>query len=304
MPRSLQLASIGLLLTAIVSAGARAPQTSPRSITPGSFRRIVTVDERFPSYNVEMAEVIGGSSWGPYTPQDGAAAPPKPPTEGASPCRPPQPAGLDPSLFQPRPPIDLANRRLRTLAAALGPAYMRTSGTWANTVYFHDAETAPPAAPPKGFRGVLTRAQWKGVVEFSQAVNAKLVSSFTISEGARDASGAWTPDQARHLLAFTKAAGGEIYAAEFFNEPDLPSFGGAPAGYKAADFARDFAVFRDFVKREAPTLKIAGPGSVGEAVLLPATGRAETATGLLSTADMLTATPRPMFDILSYHFYG
>jgi len=62
-----------------------------------------------------------------------------------------QPAGQDPSLFQTRPPIDLSNARLRKLAAALGPAYMRTSGTWANMVYFHDADTPPPATAPNGF---------------------------------------------------------------------------------------------------------------------------------------------------------
>ena len=46
--------------------------------------------------------------------------------------------------------------RLRKLAAALAPAYMRVSGTWANTTYFHDADTAAPTTPPKGFDGVLT----------------------------------------------------------------------------------------------------------------------------------------------------
>jgi hypothetical protein len=304
MRHHLPWTAAALASTLVISAAPWAAQPAPAPIAAGTLKRIASVDERFQSYNVEMAEVIGGNFWKPYSPQDRTAPPPTSPTEGAPAAAPPRPAGVDPSMFQARPPIDLGNRRLRTLAAALGPAYMRTSGSWANTVYFHDADTPAPDAPPKGFRGVLTRAQWKGVVDFSRAVNAKLVSSFTISEGVRDASGVWTPDQARRLLAFTKAAGGEMYAAEFFNEPDIPSFGGAPAGYTAADFARDFAVFRAFVTREAPALKIAGPGSVGEAVLLPATGRAETATGLLSTADMLTATPRPAFDILSYHFYG
>src|SRR6185295_19661958 len=94
-----------------------------------------------------------------------------------------------------RPPIDLRNQRLLTLAAALGPAYMRVSGTWANSTYFHDSDDPPPASPPAGFGGVLTRAQWRGVVEFSKAANARLVTSFAISPGVRDDTGAWTPDQ-------------------------------------------------------------------------------------------------------------
>jgi hypothetical protein len=43
---------------------------------------------------------------------------------------------MDPALYRQRPPIDLTNPRLRKLAAALGPAYVRVSGTWANTTYF------------------------------------------------------------------------------------------------------------------------------------------------------------------------
>jgi hypothetical protein len=43
------------------------------------------------------------------------------------------PAGMDSALYQQRPPIDLTAPRLRKLAAALGPAYVRVSRTWANT---------------------------------------------------------------------------------------------------------------------------------------------------------------------------
>lgn len=48
---------------------------------------------------------------------------------------------------------------------------------------------------------MLTRPQWKGVVEFARAANAKLVTSFAISTGVRDTAGVWTPDQARRLSA-------------------------------------------------------------------------------------------------------
>jgi len=56
--------------------------------------RVATIDARQQSYNVEMAEVIGGNFWKPY--------------------------------------------------GALGPAYMRTSRTWANMVYFDDAASRDP----------------------------------------------------------------------------------------------------------------------------------------------------------------
>ena len=207
-------------------------------------------------------------------------------------------------MFQARPPIDLADVRLRALASALGPAYMRTSGTWANQVYFHDADTAPPATAPTGFQGVLTRAEWKGVVDFAHAVNATLVSSFTISAGVRDAAGVWTPDQAGRLVAYTKSIGGEIAAAELFNEPNVPSFGGGPRGYNAAAYAKDFAVFRSFARSAAPAMRIVGPGSVGEDGLMSSDAKSPLAALMVKTPDILAADPRPVFDIFSYHFYG
>src|ERR1700682_1941903 len=51
-------------------------------------------------------------------------------------------------------------------------------------------------APPAGFSGVLTRQQWRGVIDFSQAVRAPIVTSFAVSPGPRDAAGVWTPNQA------------------------------------------------------------------------------------------------------------
>jgi len=55
-----------------------------------------------------------------------------------------------PGLYRQRPPIDLTNPRLRKLAAALGPAYVRVSGTWVNTTHFHDSDDAAPSNPPAG----------------------------------------------------------------------------------------------------------------------------------------------------------
>ncbi len=272
------------------------------SVAPATLPVIATVDERYLSYNVEMAEIIGGKFWKPYDGSSQAAhdpspAPAVPMSSGAGPQ-----AGPDAPMFQARPPIDLANARLRKLAAALGPAYVRVSGTWANSVYFHNSDTPAPTTAPSGFQGVLTRAEWRGGIDFAHAVNAQLVASFAISAGVRDAAGVWTPEQAHKLLAYTQSVGGDIAAAEFFNEPTMPEYGGAPAGYNAAAYARDFAVFRSFAQATAPDMRIAGPSAVGEAVLLPAMRPG--ALSVLKTADLLSAVPRPVFDIFAYHFYG
>ena len=167
-------------------------------------------------------------------------------------------------MFEKRAPVDLTNARLRKLAAALGPAYVRVSGTWANSVFFQDTDAVEAGPTPSGYQSVLTRAQWAGVIAFTRAVDAKLVTSFAISSGVRDADGIWTPAQAQPLVAYTKSIGGTITAAELFNEPTIAASGGAPDGYTALTYARDEAAFRSFIKTAAPELQIVGPGSVGE----------------------------------------
>jgi hypothetical protein len=254
------------LVAALLAAPACSALADGPSIDPTNMTRVGTVDERFQSYNIEMVEVTGGRFWKPY-----GAAPPI--------------AGTD--LYAYRPPIDLTNIKLRRLAAALAPTYLRVSGTWANSTYFSDTDNAPPA-PPEGFNGVLTRQQWRAVVDFSLAADAKIVTSFAVSSGARDAAGAWTPDQAARLLAYTRFLGGSIAAAEFMNEPDLPATTGAPAGYDAAAYGRDVKIFRSFVEHTAPEMMVLGPGAAGEAPLAP---------------DLLAASG-PGVDMFSYHHYG
>ena len=174
------------------------------SVAPANMARIGTVDERFQSFNVEMLEVTGGKFWKPYKDLDPESKA-KPAANQSSSST---PDGMDPGMYKYRPPIDLTNSRLRKLAAALAPAYMRVSGTWANTTYFFDSDTAAPTTPPKGFDGVLTRQQWKGVVDFSRAVDAKIITSFATSPGTRDADVVWTPTEARKFLVYTKSIGG------------------------------------------------------------------------------------------------
>ena len=248
------------------------------SVTPSSMPRIGTVDERFQSYNIEMVEVTGGRFWKPYatrsvaglsTPRDGSDAP----------------GHKDADLYQYRPPIDFTSARLRTLAAALGPAYLRVSGSWANTTYFADSDQ-PPSLPPPGFTASLSRLRWREVVRFSQAVNAQIVTSF--GAGNRDAAGAWTPDQARRLLTYTRSIGGKIVAAEFVNEPDIAAVGGARAGYDLAAYGRDFRLFHSLMKSTTPDTLILGPAA---AVAGP------------TASDLLAASGSDV-DGISYHYYN
>src|SRR5579872_2091060 len=276
----------------IILSFACAPQVRAQSVSidPAGMSRIVEIDQRFASYNIEIAEVTGGSFWKPYGARSKTAQS-RPPVQPTSP-----PAGMDPNRYQYRPPVDLSNPRLRRLAAALSPAYIRVSGTWANTVYFADSGN-PPAKAPAGFSSVLTQREWKGVIDFVHAVNGELVTSFATGAGTRNSQGVWTPKEAERWLAFTKSAGGQIAAAEFMNEPTYAAMGGAPKGYDAGMYGRDIAVFGPWLKRKSPTTLFLGPGSVGEGPFAIEMG------GMLYTEDLMKATG-PAFDVFSYHLYA
>jgi hypothetical protein len=293
-----------LLTVLSVTAGgivlsAAAWSQSSIAIDPSQMKKLSVVDARFVSYNVEMVEVTGGRFWKPY--KSTAAAPVAAQPKQAADAN--QQVGVSDALFEYRAPIDLGNARLRRLAAALGPAYMRVSGSWANSTYFQDDDLPALKEPPKGFRAVLTRAEWKGVVDFSHAADAKIVSSVAVSAGARDANGIWTPEQAKALYEYTKRIGGSIAATEFMNEPTFPGAGGAPAGYDAATFAKDVKVFEPFLRKESPKTIFLGPGGVMEGIPIAGGGPGGMIMNILPSEDLMKATG-PAYDVMSYHFYG
>jgi hypothetical protein len=115
----------GAAITLGIVMGNTATGAAIVAVSPAAMPRVTTIDVRFQSYDVEMAEVIGGSFWKPYA-ENAPAATSAPMTSFE--------IGNDSTLFEKRAPVDLTNPRLRKLAAALGPAYVRVSGTWANSV--------------------------------------------------------------------------------------------------------------------------------------------------------------------------
>src|SRR5881398_3284979 len=138
-----------LVRVLILTAGAITTICNPSlsaqiAVSPQSMKVLGEVDPRFVSYNVEAVEVTGGRFWAPYKSAAQNAATPGSNTHSDN-----QPAGLDSSLFQYRPPIDLSNTKLRKLAAGLGPAYVRVSGTWRNTTYFQNNDDPPLKTPPE-----------------------------------------------------------------------------------------------------------------------------------------------------------
>jgi heparanase len=254
------------------------PADETVTIRVGTLPYIRTVDERFQSYQIGFSHLTGGETWKAFDALGG------------------QPGKSIADVREPRAPTDLANRRLRNLTAALAPFYLRYSGTTANNVYFQD-DDRPLASPPSGYKAVLTRQRWRDALNFAEKVNAKVVTSFTISAGVRDADHNWTPAMAAPWMAYTRSIGREIYAAELYNEPNAPEYPELPKGYSVEQFGRDYATFAAFMPKAAPNVKLAGPGNATlgipgvEAIMKP------------SPEDYAKAEPKPRFDIFSYHFY-
>ncbi len=261
-------------------------ETPVITVDPAKLPAIGKVDERFLSYNVESVEVTGGNFWAPY---------PKPGEALEKPAAGPHDAEFATNAYRKRDPIDLeGNARLRMLARALGPVYMRVSGTWANSIYFQD-DGEPAKAPPAGYQGVLTRAQWAGAVDFAKAVDAKILTSFATSDGARRPDGYWNPEQAKRLFAFTRSLGAQIDAVELMNEPNARR-----TPYPPEVYARDHEALRKLVAEVSAQTKIVGPSSTGEAGFKLFANPPEA----MSTARLLSGQPQPRFDVFSHHFYG
>ena len=272
-------------------ASCTGPQELPRSesvrsvqIRADALPLVRTMDERFQSFQLGFSHLTGGDTWVSYESLTPAAV------------RERQYTGDLAAVREPRAPTDLANPRFRRLVSALSPLYIRYGGTTTNTVFFQDNDEPKLAKAPAGFKAVLTRKRWRDALDFAKAIDAKIYTGFSVGHGVRDKNGVWTPVHAKAWLDYTKSVGGQIYAAELFNEPNMEGHGEDRLGkYTAGDFARDYALFQAFISKADPSIKLVGPSDVetGGGSML----------GLPDTEAYLLAEPKPKFDIVSYHYY-
>ena len=257
-----------------------------------------TMDERLVSYNIEMTEVTGGTFWKAYTEAqvDGTEA---------------FPVIKDWSnmgnLQQWYDPIDTTNPRLIKLAKALGTAWIRVSGTWANKTYY-DFDGKCGGKVPEGFQNVLTKQQWLNLLDFVKAVDGKLLVSIANCPGIHAADEPMPFDQAELLFRTSKEYGVPISAAEFTNEPNLIALSGLPQGYTATDHARDHDLFGAWLRENYPDCLFVGPCTVGDIDMFgmgndSAGGGMAAGFEMISTEALLGEYKSPM-DVFSYHYYN
>lgn len=147
----------------------------------GTLKPLREINPMMMSYNVEFAEVTGGTFWKAYTPEQVAGTEEfyvEPSSEGI--------AAMYKDLMQVYPPIDLSNEKLRSLAKELGPVWVRVSGTWATKTYY-DFDGTTGGQVPEGYLNVLTKDQWIGVLDFVKAIGAKLIVSVANCPGLHTA---------------------------------------------------------------------------------------------------------------------
>ncbi len=273
-------------------------------LKPDALMSIRNVNERLVSYNIEMTEITGGTFWKAYTPGQIAGTEEFKLSGGL--------ADLSDftamsDLMQYFPPIDLYNERLRKLAKKLGPAWIRVSGSWATKTYY-DFDGTTGGKAPEGYASVLTKEQWIGVLDFVKEVGGKLLISVSNCAGDHPDGGSLNLTQTKKIFDFSHKYGVDIDAAEFMNEPNMLEMSGAPAGYTAADFARDQDIFNGWVRENYPNCLIVGPCSLGDAAL----GKIEeksVGAGIGSmmktcTTDELMNGSEVPFDVFSYHYYN
>lgn len=276
-------------------------------LNPTGLKKMRDVNPMMMSYNIEFAEVTGGTFWKKYTPGQIA---------GTEPFAVDMSVGLWAAfkdLMQVYPPIDLYDEKLRGLAKEFGPVWVRVSGTWATKTYY-DLDGSMNGKVPEGFLNTLTKEQWTGVLDFVKAIGAKLMVSVSACSGVYGVNEApvppWTPVEAEKLFRFSADYGVPISGSEFVNEPNMMAQTGFPEGYTPEDFARDQKLFRQWLKENYPDCLYIGPCSTGTEGTIGRTddggkkgGGVESFFKSCTTDELMGSEPCPL-DVFSYHYYN
>ncbi len=268
-------------------ADARAAETSSSAedaghdggptVPPGAIRVrvngdkvVAKVDSRFLSLAVDSSQVVGGFFWG---------GPDSKTTGGVSENR------VD--------PYDFARPRLRSLAAALAPAFLRIGGSEADKL-FYDLEDTPTDELPEGFTWSLTRAQLDGVLDFLDAVGFDLMFTLNAGPGPRDAERRWTGDQTRALVAYLDGRGAKVPVYELGNEVNgFFVLHGPEHSISAEEYAADLETARVVLDEVAPGALLAGPASA----FWPVVGEPN---ALLPEVCRLAGSA---LDVVTWHYY-
>jgi hypothetical protein len=232
-------------------------------------RAVETVDERFLSFAVDTAELVGGDFWAPAASAQGLLS------------------------THPVARYDFSRPRLRRLTGALAPAYLRIGGTDADrTVYRLDDSAGADTQIPEGARWVLTRQRWDEVNEFARALDLRIMFTLNAGPSARDADGGWSAESARGLIDYSQRHQYPVDVWELGNEINaFPLTHGSWLSGKR--YARDLGRARALLTELHAPARLAGGGSAFWPVI--GEGRSIMEDTLRASGDAL--------DIVTWHYY-
>ena len=271
----------------------------------GDLQKIRDINPLLASYNVEFAEVTGGTFWKAYSEEQISGKEDffvEPSNDGI--------AAMYKDLMQHYDPINLSDKKLRYLTKELGEAWIRVSGTWSTKTYY-DFDGSTGGEAPQGYLNVLTKEQWIGVLDFVKAVNGHLIISLANCPGLHAAEEPWHPEEAEKIFSLSQAYGVPIEAVEFANEPNMLEDTGFPKGYTAEHYRRDQDLFFSWLEKNYPNCLKVGPSSTGGDNIIFGDPRKQNSTGgieqvareVVNCADLMEGT-QVALDIFSYHYYN
>jgi heparanase 1 len=234
---------------------------------------VAKVDERFLSLAVDSSQVAGGHWWSKSAEKEGGLGAHK------------------------TDPFDFTRPRLIAMAKELAPAYIRIGGSEAD-VLFYDMSDKPIEPAPGRYDLVFTRQHWDAIHTFARETGMSLFFTINAGLGPRDAAGAWTPDNARTLLEYSKERGYDVDVWELGNEINLFWFQyGRNKHVDGERYARDFSSFRTLVREYYPDAKLAGPSSF----YWPLVG--EPAGFMYGVMEDFLKNAGKQVDVVTWHYY-
>jgi hypothetical protein len=252
---------------------ARANDDIVVDVTVDPLTPVAQVDDRYLSFAVDTALLVGGAWWDGSTGTNGGRG-----TVNAT-------------------PLDFGNPRLRQLAQELSPAILRVGGTEADCCYYSLDPSHPVTTLPGGFKSVLTADRWDALAGFAQDLGLDLMFTLNAGKGTRD-HGRWQPDQARALLEHVQAQGQSVAVWELGNEVDAYWLTqGLFDAVSGETYARDFEVARDLVRTLSPGSQLAGPSSAFWPIL------GEPIGFLFGVEEPFLEHVQGDVDIVTWHFY-
>ncbi len=204
---------------------------------------------------------------------------------------------------------DLEDPKLRRLVAQIGPSVLRVGGTDCDAAYFCP-DPGPCELPPSyqdafqdhenRHEGVIQHEAVDSIAQFADAVDSEILFCINVGPGPRDASGIWSPDNARQLIRYAKSLpeadrfalwepGNEINSAMFnFN---------LTASINPDSFVDTLITFRALVDAEDPGARVPAPGSY-----ITPWGELQNFTSDL--LENLDASGLELLDAVSFHLYA